>query len=739
MGTHCLGGILPEEPRQRIDTTYPTQTGRIISVNSSDSLQAAIDQATGGDTIVLQAGATYEGNYILRKKAISGTIVIRTGTPDSQLPRPGQRITPASRALLARLQTPNVGPVFATEAGAKNYRLVGLEVTMGPAAPFVYNLILLDGSPNSSLEAMPSDIIIDRSYIHGDPALYCKRGVAMNGRRLAVIDSYITDIQSDDDASAIGGWDGAGTYRISNNLLASTGENIAFGGALPVMAGMVISDVVIEGNHFFKPLSWKTDDPSYAGRSWCVKNLFEIKTAKRVLVEGNLFENSWANCQVGFAILLTVRTENGVAYWATIEDVTFRRNWIRNAGAGFNITSSDDGRNIGEKTARVLIEHNVIEMLGPAAKWGNYGTPFQLLWSPQDITIRHNTLAKTGNTITTISGALSRFEFTDNITPFNSYGFFCLGAPTLAMEFAVCAPDAQFRGNVIIGSNLSEYFSGTVGVTTVDLPSDVGFADYDASNYRLLPTSRFSKAASDGTDIGADAAAVEVIRDRSISGNVGTTTLASAPAEYSLSASPLNQTIAAGAVAAYSIAVTPMNGFTGTVRFQVSGLPSGATGTFAPNTVTAFGSTALTVSTTGSVQPGTYPLTITGISGTAKYTIAISLSVTPAPGFTLSLSSASQTVAAGAAASFQVSVIPVNGFQGAVSFQVSGLTGGTTASFTPSTVTGYGTTTLTLSTRSNLRADTYGLMIRASSGTIIQTGSISLIITQPAPFVKPAP
>ena len=104
-------------------------------------------------------------------------------------------------------------------------------------------MVLLDGSPNSSIEAMPSDIIIDRSYIHADPTRYCKRGVTLNGRRLAVIDSYIADIQTDDDASAIGGWDGIGPYRISNNFLSSTGENVAFGGAYPAMVGSVISDV----------------------------------------------------------------------------------------------------------------------------------------------------------------------------------------------------------------------------------------------------------------------------------------------------------------------------------------------------------------------------------------------------------------------------------------------------------------------------------------------------------------
>jgi hypothetical protein len=743
VGARCsLGAILPEDPRERIDTKYPTQTGRNILVRATDDLQAAIDQATGGDTILLEAGATYEGNFLLRKKATTGTIVIRTGTADSLLPRAGQRVTPTSRPLLARVQTPNVAPVFRTEAGAKNYRLFGLELTMGPSAPFVYNLVLLDGSPNSSIEAMPSDIIIDRSYIHADPARYCKRGVAMNGRRLAVIDSYINDIQTDDDASAVGGWDGTGPYRISNNYLSSTGENIAFGGALPVIPGTVISDVVVEGNHIFKPLSWKTDDPTYAGRSWCVKNLFEIKTAKRVLVEGNVFENSWANCQVGFAILLTVRTENGVANWASVEDITFRRNWIRNAGAGFNITSSDDGLNIGEKTARVLIEHNVIELLGPEAKWGNYGIPFQLLWGPQDITIRHNTIAQTGMNIAMMSGALPRFEFTDNIAPFNSYGFFCLGGPRTNEELAVCAPGALLRGNVIIGSNLYEYLSGTVGITVAEQPSDVGFVNYSASDYRLLSTSRFNKAAADGTDIGADVIGVQSGRDRAISGN-GADIIASS-FDFSLSTAPASLTIAAGAFKSCSSSVTPINGFMGTVTFRVDGLPAGATGVFASNSVTASGSTILTISTTAAVQPGTYSLIITATSQTAAHVTSVSLVVTPPPTFTLAVGSVSQTVVAGTGTSFGVTVAPLNGFVGAVSLQVSGLPAGATAMFSPNNVTTPGNTTLTVSTTSETPSNTYILSIRATSGTVVQTSAVSLVVmaapvAPPPPAVYPAP
>ena len=57
-----------------------------------------------------------------------------------------------------------------------------------------------------------------------------------------------------------------------------------------------------------------------------MKNLFELKNARRVLVEGNLMEYVWQEAQIGYAILLTPRNQDGKAPWVTIEDVTIRRN-----------------------------------------------------------------------------------------------------------------------------------------------------------------------------------------------------------------------------------------------------------------------------------------------------------------------------------------------------------------------------------------------------------------------------
>jgi len=93
----------------------------------------------------------------------------------------------------------------------------------------------------------------------------------------------------------------------------------------------VPSDIEIRHNHFVKPLSWKADDPTYAGTAWTVKNLFELKNAQRVLVDGNVFEYNWPAAQNGFAILFTVRNQDGHAPWSTVADVVFSNNIVRHA------------------------------------------------------------------------------------------------------------------------------------------------------------------------------------------------------------------------------------------------------------------------------------------------------------------------------------------------------------------------------------------------------------------------
>ena len=101
---------------------------------------------------------------------------------------------------------------------------------------------------------------------------------------------------------------------------------------------------------------------------------------------------------------------------------------------------------------------------------------------------------------------------------------------------------------------------------------------------------------------------------------------------FSLSASPGTQTVAPGGSTSYTVTVSPVAGFTGTVGFNVSGLPSGATATFNPTSVNTSGSTVMSLVTSGA-PTGDYPLTITGTSGTltevASATLALGVVATP--------------------------------------------------------------------------------------------------------------
>ena len=94
------------------------------------------------------------------------------------------------------------------------------------------NLVELGSGKDTTVEAEPSDIVIDRCYLHGNDKGDYRRGVALNGVRMAVVDSYLENFHdAHSDSQAIGGWNGAGPFKIVNNFLEAASENIMFGGA----------------------------------------------------------------------------------------------------------------------------------------------------------------------------------------------------------------------------------------------------------------------------------------------------------------------------------------------------------------------------------------------------------------------------------------------------------------------------------------------------------------------------
>src|ERR1700741_5275368 len=63
----ALAATLPAPP-QTFDSSYAAPRGAVLKVAAGESLQAALNEARLGDTIVLQAGATFRGPFKLPNK-----------------------------------------------------------------------------------------------------------------------------------------------------------------------------------------------------------------------------------------------------------------------------------------------------------------------------------------------------------------------------------------------------------------------------------------------------------------------------------------------------------------------------------------------------------------------------------------------------------------------------------------------------------------------------------------------
>ncbi len=199
---------------------------------------------------------------------------------------------------------------------------------------------------------------------------------------------------------------------------------------------------------------------------------------------------------------------------------------------------------------------------------------------------------------------------------------------------------------------------------------------------------------------------------------------------FTLSASPASQTITAGGSTTYSVSVAAVNGFSGNVALSISGLPTGATGSFSANPVSGSGSSVLTVSTNNSTQANSYSLTITGSSNGLSHSASVTLNVNSGiPDFILSASPSSQTISPGNSTSYTVSVAPQNGFSGNVAFSVAGQPAGATPSFNPTSVTGSGTSTLTVATTSSTATGNSTLTITGDSGSLSHTANVALNIS----------
>jgi Putative Ig domain len=546
--------------RAMADTPTP---GTTISVSAGGDLQSALNSANCGDTIRLQAGATFTGifNFPAKNCDSAHWIIVRTSAADSSLPAEGQRLTPCyagvasltgrpqyscsnPQNVLAKLMVSGSEDVLVSFlSGANHYRLLGLELTRPTRTK---------GSPTLISVAQggtAANIVVDRSWLHGTTQDDTWVGINLAGtNNVAVVDSYFSDFHCTSitgmctDAHAIGGGTGNsqdGVYEIADNFLEASGEAILFGGAEGTTTP---TDISIQFNHFFKPWQWMSGNKPFQGGSsgnpFIVKNHLELKNAVRVLAEDNLMEDVWGGfSQTGSAILLNPsnqpsQTKLGLDQCPTcaVTDVTIRYTHIFHAGGGIVMVTAISGHGLAGGGAAALagerwsIHDLVLDDI--SQNYVGEGRLFYLAngWPANPVntvTINHITgfsdvnggLMFTGNALT--NPEMYGFVFTNNLVTVGKYPVWnrggddpCASSSLPLTNLSNCFSSYTFNYNALIASPAafgpSTWPAGNFFGSSANQVGVVAYDNGNGGNYQLQSNSPYKNAGNDGKDLGAD-------------------------------------------------------------------------------------------------------------------------------------------------------------------------------------------------------------------------------------------
>ena len=200
-----------------------------------------------------------------------------------------------------------------------------------------------------------------------------------------------------------------------------------------------------------------------------------------------------------------------------------------------------------------------------------------------------------------------------------------------------------------------------------------------------------------------------------------------------MAASPSSVSVVQGSTATSTISTSVTSGSAQTVTLSASGLPAGAGASFNPASVTAGGSSTMTITAGASTPAGTSTVTVTGTATSGTHTTPVSVTVT-APvtnDFSIAASPSSVSVVQGSSTTSAISTAVTSGAAQNVSLSAGGLPAGAAASFNPTSVAAGGSSTLTIATAASTPAGTSTVTVTGTGASATHSTTVSLTVTAP--------
>jgi hypothetical protein len=253
--------------------------------------------------------------------------------------------------------------------------------------------------------------------------------------------------------------------------------------------------------------SERSGTPPTSGTKWVVKNLFELKNAEKVLLDGNIIENVWQSGQYGYALVLTPRNQNGGASWVRVRDVTITNNIVRHASGVLQL-SGYDATNTSQQSQRITLRNNLFYDIDPK-KWGGNAKAYLLGEGVASVTIDRNTLIHTNSSVVYAYGGMDMtgFVYTNNISLHGSYGIMAEGGRPGQYSIDMYFPGSTIKDNVLAGGSASAYPIPNAFPSVAEW--NASFVDLAGGDYRLRTSSVFFAAGAGGSIPGADIGAID--------------------------------------------------------------------------------------------------------------------------------------------------------------------------------------------------------------------------------------